>query len=257
MPTIGTPAVSTKDDNAVDISVTPAIRGGAAAQYRAVSTPGNIEATSYSSTITVPGLTGGTSYTFQVRAESATGATAGYTSQSQPITPEFNAMIAIATTPITNAVVFAFGNIPQNYQDLFIVINGTMNNSSNLVIDDVNNNAQTLYFSNTALVGNGSSAISERVSSNVNALGIHSLNSPLVAGVNSIVIHIANYANSTSFKPVLARKASDGNGSGSSSIVVGSIPTTSPLTYFKFSSQNLANYFTSGFATLYGIRASV
>jgi hypothetical protein len=170
---------------------------------------------------------------------------------------DVGSMVAIASTPLNNAVVFGFGNIPQNYQDLMVVITGPVNSSSNLVIDDVNNNAQTLNAGSTALLSNGSSAISERISNYVNGLLIHSANSPLVQNVNSIVIHIPNYTNSTTFKTVLSRKASDNNGSGTSAIMVGSLPTTSPITYFKFSTQNPACYFTSGTATLYGIRASI
>lgn len=256
-PIIGNPSVSSQRDNSVDISVTPNARGGVAAQYRAISNPGNIEAVSYSSTITVPGLTGGTPYTFQVRGESAAGATSDYSEASQSITPTFGSMVAIASTPLTNAVVFSFGNIPQNYQDLMIVISGPLNSNSNLVIDDINNNVQTYNTGSTALVGNGSSPFSERVSNYGNGLLIHSPNSQFVPNANSVIIHLNDYASSTSFKTVLSRKASDNNGSGTTAMMAGVIPITSPITYFKFSTQNPAWYFTGGTASLYGIRASI
>lgn len=256
--TIGNINISTRDDNAIDVTVTPATTGGIPAQYRVVSSPGSVETVSNSSVITVPSLTGGTAYSFQVRAESAGGAVTPYTAPSQSITPEFNAMVAIASTPLTNAVVFSFGNIPQNYQDLFIVVNGVMNATSALAIDDINNAPSGgMTLSRTALIGNGSSAISERSSNVANALEFSSPSSTLVAGVNTLLVHIPNYTNSTTFKTVLGRRASDNNGSGTTSIVVGTIQTTSPLTFFKFSSQDPAKFFTSGFATLYGIRASI
>ena len=170
---------------------------------------------------------------------------------------DVGSMVPIATTPLSNAVVFAFGNIPQTYQDLFIVVTGVMNTTSDMGIDDINNLPNGgIYLSRTILGANGSSSFSERGSNTANALIIATGNTTLVGNANSFIVHIPNYTNSTTFKTVLARKASDNNGSGNTSIVVGTMQTTSPITYFKFSSQNPACYFTTGTATLYGIKAA-
>jgi len=163
------------------------------------------------------------------------------------------ALVPIASVNLNQNVTLNFGNIPQTYQDLMIIINGHYNNSGVLVMDDFNNGAPTCSF--TSLIGTGSAASSERLTSNGGALPVSTAASPMIANVNSFIIHILNYTNSNTFKTVISRKASDNNGSGTTSLQVGLIQTTSPLSYFKFSTQNGANFFTSGVATLYGIKA--
>jgi hypothetical protein len=163
-------------------------------------------------------------------------------------------MVPLGTINFTNAVVFNFGfsSIPQTYQDLMMVFNGTMNTSSGLVIDDINLGSPVCNY--TALSGNGTTLTSERGTQNNGSLFVTPSVGNLVAGLNSFIIHMPNYTGST-FKTVLSRRASDNNGSGIASIQVGTIQTTSAITYFKFSSQNTNNFFTSGTATLYGIKA--
>ena len=165
------------------------------------------------------------------------------------------AMVPIATVNFNNSVTFNFGSIPQNYQDLMIVINGYSNNSAVLVMDDFNLGSPTCSY--TSLVSNGTSATSERLGANTAALPVTTTASPNIAGVNSFIIHVLNYTNSTTFKPILSRKVSETSGSGTQSLQMGMVQTTSPLTYFKFSTQNGANFFTRGVATLYGIKAGI
>ena len=165
------------------------------------------------------------------------------------------AMVPIATVNFNNNVTFNFGTIPQNYQDLMIVINGYSNNAAVLVMDDFNLSSPTCSY--TSLVSNGSTVISERLGANTAALPVTTSASPNIAGVNSFIIHVLNYANSTTFKPVLSRKVSETSGSGTQSLQIGMVQTTAPLTYFKFSTQNGANFFTRGVATLYGIKAGI
>ena len=85
VPTIGT-AVTGPEEALV--AFTPAITGGKAALYRALSTPGSIEGVGATSPILVTGLEAGTSYTFQVRGETNLGATTGYSSASNAVVPE-------------------------------------------------------------------------------------------------------------------------------------------------------------------------
>ena len=84
VPTIGT---ATEGEESAEVAFTPATTGGRAYQYRALSSPGSIEAVGSSSPITVPGLTADTTYSFQVRAETNTGATNGYSSASNSVVP--------------------------------------------------------------------------------------------------------------------------------------------------------------------------
>ena len=165
------------------------------------------------------------------------------------------ALHPIATVNFNNNVTFNFGNIPQNYQDLMIVINGYSNNAAVLVMDDFNLSSPNCSY--TSLVSNGSTVVSERIASSAGFLPVTTSSSPNIAGVNSFIIHVQNYASSVGFKPVISRKVSEASGSGTQSLQFGMVQTTSPLTYFKFSTQNGANFFTRGVATLYGIKAGV
>jgi hypothetical protein len=130
---------------------------------------------------------------------------------------------------------------------------------SNASIDDINTGfaGAAPAASATVFSGNGSSPISERTTNQTNQAIFSSTNSPQVANSNSIIIHILNYSSSTLFKTVLSRKASDNNGAGNTNIIVNSLRTTSPLRFFKFSTQNGDWFFRNGTASLYGIRASI
>ena len=165
------------------------------------------------------------------------------------------AMVPIATVNFNNSVTFNFGSIPQNYQDLMIVINGYYNNAGVLVMDDFNLGSPTCSY--TSLISNGTTVTSERLGANTAALPVSTTASPMIAGVNSFIIHVLNYTNSTTFKTILSRKVSEASGSGTQSLQVGIVQTVSPLTYFKFSTQNGSNFFTRGVATLYGIKAGI
>jgi hypothetical protein len=141
-----------------------------------------------------------------------------------------------------------------------IVINGVMNISpSNASIDDINTGfaGASPPTSSTTLIGNGSSPTSERTTGQTGQIIFSTTNSTMVANANSIIIHILNYSSSTLFKTVLSRKASDNNGAGNTNIVVNSIRTTSPLRFFKYSTQNGDWFFRNGTASLYGIKASI
>lgn len=117
VPTIGT---ASQGLDTVDVSFTPAITGGRAAVYRAVSNPGGIEAISYgSSPVQVSGLNNDTAYTFTVRGETTTGSTTGYSSASNSITPFFSDYQLITSTVLTSTAGYvSFGSIPSTYKHL-------------------------------------------------------------------------------------------------------------------------------------------
>jgi len=72
VPTIS--AVTSNTQTSATLTITPGTYAGTT--YTAVSTPGNISASSTSTTITVNGVTSGTSYTFTVTASNSTGTSA-------------------------------------------------------------------------------------------------------------------------------------------------------------------------------------
>jgi hypothetical protein len=162
-----------------------------------------------------------------------------------------------AVVPIATAVgtgssnTITFNNIPQVYQDLFIVGFITLDASGTCWIYSNGYGATT--YSNTTLLGNGSSATSSRNTSQaaytiVQASGIGSTY-PV-----SLASHILNYANTTTYKTVLTRNAADKNGSGATELNVGMKSSTSAITSLDFNTFGAANFTTSTRISLYGIR---
>jgi hypothetical protein len=182
-----------------------------------------------------------------------------------PISPAAVSSSAMhgAVVPIAQAVgngatsSFAFNNIPQNFQDLMFVVyqrDATGGNSGygNSVIQF--NGVGGTSYSTTSLYGNGSSASSGRVTNNNGTFGVYGIGSATTAGVfTSSVVHILNYANTSTFKTVLSRGAVDINGSGETDICVNLFSSTNAirsLTIFGYS----GNPATGSTFTLYGIR---
>jgi hypothetical protein len=256
-PTIGTAVVNV---DTIQVPFTPATTGGQAAVYRAVSSPGGIEAISFgSSPISVPNLDDGVARTFTVRGETSTGATTGFSAASNSVTVPRSAMELIATAKgdgtTTNNI--GFNSIPQGYQDLMLVINSKVIGSSTNYYGIAVNGTRTNY-SNTVLAGNGSSAYSYR-GTGVNQLFLTTANN-LPAGSTSpasSVVHILNYTNSTSYKTLLWRTAFDQNGSGASSLHVGLFTgSTAAITSINIQLDTGSTFYTSDSTfTLYGIKA--
>jgi hypothetical protein len=264
VPVIGTPIVSVREDRSVDVPFTipTPITGGIADQYRAISTPGNFQGVSPGSPVTVQGLTGGTSYTFQVRAETSTGANNGLTAASSTIVPEFGAMEAIATTTAEGLGGVTFLNIPQNYQDLFLVSNmfiGGVNSGSSYTGLAFNNDRAGNY-SVTQISGNGSSAFTQRGTNNNQIFNSTTFESGVAFGSSApftTIWHILNYKNSTTNKTVLYRTANDRNGSGQTIVASALHRSTSPISRIDINIDNGSMVLTNSQFSLYGVRASI
>jgi hypothetical protein len=168
---------------------------------------------------------------------------------------QYGAMIPIASQVLSNAVVFGFSNIPSGYQDLMLVVNGVINSANTTQVIDNINGGVAFTGSSTLLVGNGSSASSLRNTSLSGFMPLTAGGAQLQATTSSVVIHFLNYSNTSTFKTVLFRIASDANGSGITSLGAGLISTTQAINTFNLSTQDGGRYWTSGTATLYGIRA--
>lgn len=167
---------------------------------------------------------------------------------------QYGAMVPIATATGTGAsAVIGFNDIAQTYQDLLLVCNLLPSSSSARGGLQLNNDGGSNY-SWTYLSGNGSSASSARAS-------VSWLDWYVGAGVpttnpTSVLIHIPNYANTTTFKTTLMRTASDQNGSGITATTVGLYRSTSAITAASITTLNGAyNWNTGTTVTLYGIRA--
>lgn len=165
------------------------------------------------------------------------------------------AMVPIVSQNLVNAVVHGYASIPQVYQDLMLVINVIPNSDANLVIDNVSGGI-SFTGSTTHLYSTGSAAGSIR---NTSASGFTPLTNGgggfLRGGVPStLIMHILNYTNTSAFKTVLFRAASDANGSGFTWLGAGMIANTAAITGFNLSTQNGSVNLT-GTSTLYGIKA--
>jgi hypothetical protein len=169
------------------------------------------------------------------------------------------AMVPIASQTVTGSTTntITFTNIPQKYQDLFIIFNGRRTEavtSSNLFLFYSNS---TSNYSNTILQGNGSAATSSRnTGASALWLGYVPGGSSTSGIFGSVKIDVLNYANTSTYKTTLTRAASDLNGSGYSELRVGLWANTSAITDMQFSTFSGSDYYAVGtIASLYGIRS--
>ena len=158
--------------------------------------------------------------------------------------PAGNTYTAIATQTLGSAVSsVTFSSIPSTYTDLVMVVAGTVNSATAM---DVTFNSDTgSNYSRTLLTGDGSSASSSRVSNATN-LGLGFLSTSQSVSI----IQLMNYANTTTFKTILAR----GNAADNRTVAtVGLWRSTSAITSINFAG---ATYQTGTTFSLYGILAA-
>jgi hypothetical protein len=171
---------------------------------------------------------------------------------------QFGAMVPLGSfTSTGSSGGFVFANIPQTYQDLMAVTygRGTRAVSTEVALYYINADSGGNY-SYTLLIGNGSGVSSSRVTSQgagVNVGGFTGANA--TAGVYGAgTMHILNYANTSTFKTIVGRGATDTNGAGDTCLTVGLWRSTAAITQLQvFTYTNLDAGST---ITLYGIKAS-
>jgi len=149
-----------------------------------------------------------------------------------------------------------FTNIPQNYQDLFLVVNGGNSTSgADTPILVTFNGVYTTNLSYTYLSGNGSSASSAR-SSNAAIIMMDGTASGSATSTipGSYIAHILNYANTSTYKTILCRSAEDNNGSGQTALTVGLLRSTSAISSFYVAQNSGNNTPTTTKFALYGVR---
>lgn len=149
-----------------------------------------------------------------------------------------------------------FSNIPQIYQDLFLVAyaRSAYANTSDIMYILLNNDSTALY-SNTLLTGDGTSATSARESSVSymrQGYGIPAATATAsIFGSNNF--HLLNYANTSTYKTGLWRSAADRNGAGTTILSANLYRSTSAITRLDVIATN--GNFTSGSTfELFGIR---
>jgi hypothetical protein len=153
----------------------------------------------------------------------------------------------IATTTLASAVTsVTFTSVSQAYTDLIIVFNGKLSSADNNALEFNNENQNQLY-SVTRLYGNGSSAGSNRSSSQ------NSMQMGELATIQSTdIIQIFNYSNTTTNKTVISGGR---NTTGYLKNTVGLFRSTSAITTIKIMTGG-ANYEIGSTFTIYGIKAA-
>lgn len=174
---------------------------------------------------------------------------------------DFGAMQRIGYVNIaTNGAGVAFSNIPQTYQDLFLVVKaGGYSSGSNAYPYDLtlsyNGDGTTTNYSFTRLTGNGTSATSDR-GTQYNILGKYAGNTGTTGNYYSTaVIHIMNYASTTTYKPAISRWTND-QGTNDTNGQVGLCATTWKTTAAISSIQVAGIGLIGSTAELFGIKAS-
>ena len=153
----------------------------------------------------------------------------------------------IATTTLgSSAASYTFSSIPSTYTDLVLVINGTAASGANMLIQ-FNSDTATNY-SATRLIGDGSTAQSDRITSNANLYvgGMGTDNS-------TNIVNIQNYANTTTYKTTLSRASATGIWTAE---MVSLWRSTSAINSVKVYLASSVNFNTGTTFTLYGIQAA-
>jgi hypothetical protein len=165
---------------------------------------------------------------------------------------QFGAMVPISSTVVASTGSVTMSSIPATFQDLFLVVSARTDSSTlTSALLRFNGDSGSNY-SSTMLIGNGSSATSERYSNeSFVRIGYAIGSSQLASAYASQTIHILNYANTSTNKTVIARDASDTNGSGLTQLSAGLWRNTAAISSITYATSLVAG----STATLYGIRA--
>jgi hypothetical protein len=157
----------------------------------------------------------------------------------------------IATTTLAStAASYTFSSIPATYTDLVVVATARNTTATYTATIRLNGDSGSNY-SSTQLYGNGTTAGSNRDTSRTSIDNIYAASSADTANVfNTTLVHIMNYANSTTYKTVLSRSNLNIQVAAS----VGLWRSTAAITSVGiFSASNFA---AGSIFTLYGIKAA-
>jgi hypothetical protein len=158
----------------------------------------------------------------------------------------------IATQTLTaDAGQVVFSSIPQTYTDLVLAINsGTVSLASYDLLLRFNNDSGSNY-SQTILLGNGTSASSTRLSNRTAVYIDYSGGTAM--GINKVhLVHIMNYANTTTYKTFINRA---GIADGATELNVALWRSTAAVSSIQIPTNGYGIMAGSVF-TLYGIKAA-
>ena len=169
-----------------------------------------------------------------------------------------NTYVALATQTLGSAAAsVTFSSISGAYTDLVLVIDciGTYTSTPYEIISTRFNGDTASNYSQTFLYGNGTSAGSSRGSSGTSIYaGDISNQASSNLGPSTVIWQVNNYANSTTYKTLLAR-TNNAPASGFVEAVVGLWRSTSAITSITAITTN-ANFAIGSTFSLYGILAA-
>lgn len=158
---------------------------------------------------------------------------------------------SIATTTLGSNQASVTFNSFSGYTDLILVCQVQQVTDGEDLAIQVNSDTGTNY-SRTYLCGDGSTAHSGRSTSASNIIVDHHATPPTSSSFSANIINFENYANSTTYKTILARSNSLSTYAGSVG-VVGLWRSTSAITSITIFCTNSSNMKTGSTFTLYGV----
>jgi hypothetical protein len=160
--------------------------------------------------------------------------------------------IATAFGSVDSATI-SFLNIPQNFRELYIVVNGIQNNASG-GITWAFNSYYTFNYSQTRMYATSVTVATDRQTS-VAPLGPSFGGGTFNINPFSLHIHLIDYSSTDKFKTSLAKLATDRDTSGEIQYNAGVYPQTTAITRIDFNINNAGMWTPATSIAMYGIRA--
>jgi len=159
--------------------------------------------------------------------------------------------VPIATQTLGSATTtYTFSSIPSTYTDLILVFDGIINSNT---ICRFNGDSGTNYSENHMYSNNGSASNGSEVSISQIYIGDF-INTPMQDGQSNTIMHIQNYANTSTYKSCLWRL---NNGTGSKiQVGVGLWSNTAAINSILFGSDATNGMQSGSTITLYGIASA-
>jgi hypothetical protein len=158
----------------------------------------------------------------------------------------------IATTTLSSAAsTVTFSSISGAYTDLVVVGNFAVSGTTNVKLR-VNSDSGSNY-SITYLDGNGTSAVSGRMSNSSSFIFTPSSWYAATGFYNVLLVNLTNYSNSTTYKTILTRYGSADRGTLA---IAGLWRSTSAISSLEFSTDAGLTLSSGSIFTLYGIAAA-
>ena len=163
-----------------------------------------------------------------------------------------NTYTQIASTTLGSAASsVTFSSIAGTYTDLVVIFQGGVSSATANLMATVNNDTAANY-SSTVLYGNGTTATSGRASSvsKMYLSGLAVIDTTLAANA---VVSFMNYANTTTYKTILARTSNATQMAGTS---VSLWRSTAAINRIDLSPDAAVNFITGSTFNLYGITSA-